>query len=763
MQRTRSTPSADRRVFLRRASTFSPVLLLLLSACSPDDAPSILKPGGPAAERVESLWWPMFWISTAVFVVVAAMLVQAALKGRRDDGSDIDKREVSWGEPFIAIAGVLIPVLILGGVYVFSLRRDGRSRRSGADDPDNHDRGRRSRLVVGGPLSDNGAVTANEIHIPVGEPVEVELTTADVIHSFWVPRLQVKTDQIPGRQPHRGSRPTSRARYRGQCAEFCGLQHANMVFYVVAEPRARVRRVARERGRAPAADPTAGGRVDLPGGFLCRVPRRAAGPMRPTELGSRPHPLDCARDLGRRPSRTTPRTCCGFVRDPHDFKPGVTMPPTELTDDELDRGRRLPGGPRLMATIAETTRCDLGREARARSSFISTVDHKRIGMRYFYTGMLFFMLGGIEALLIRLQLAGPSLDLLDPEAYNQLFSMHGITMMFLFAMPVLSGFGNYFVPLMIGARDMAFPRLNAFGYWVFLAGGVFMYSAFLVGSRPQRRVVQLPAARRCRTSRPGLNIDFYALGLIFLGISTTGGAINFIVTILKLRAPGMTLNRIPIFVWGELAMAFQIVFALPMLTLACVLLALQRSVRVPLLRRRGRRRPDPVAAPLLDLRTSRGLHRRSAGLRDRVGDHPDARSTADDRLHVHRSGRARHRPDRFRSVGPPHVRNGTASDDDGVHLGGVLHGRDPESGVQVFAWLATLVSGKIRPQNADALHPRVHRDLRDRRRDRSHVLGDPLRPSHATTPTSSWPTSITSWSAARCSRCSLRSSTGVRR
>jgi cytochrome c oxidase subunit I+III len=228
-----------------------------------------------------------------------------------------------------------------------------------------------------------------------------------------------------------------------------------------------------------------------------------------------------------------------------------------------------------MATLAE--RLDaIWDEHPGLASFISTVDHKRIGMRYFYTGMAFFILGGIEALLIRLQLAGPRLELLSPEAYNQLFSMHGVTMMFLFAMPVLSAFGNYFVPLMIGARDMSFPRLNAFGYWVFLAGGVFMYSAFLVGRAPNDGWFNYMPLGDAEFT-PGINIDFYALGLILLGISTTGGAINFIVTILKLRAPGMTLNRIPIFVWGELAMAFQIVFALPMLTLACVMLALQRS------------------------------------------------------------------------------------------------------------------------------------------------------------------------------------------
>ncbi len=209
-------------------------------------------------------------------------------------------------------------------------------------------------------------------------------------------------------------------------------------------------------------------------------------------------------------------------------------------------------------------------------SWVSSVDHKRIGLRYFYTGMAFFVIGGIQSLLIRAQLAGPDLELLGPEAFNQLFTMHGITMMFLFAMPVLSGFGNYFVPLMIGARDMAFPRLNAFGYWVLLAAGIFMYSSFLVGKAPNDGWFNyLPLAGAEFT--PGVNIDFYSLGLIFLGISSTGGAINFMVTILKLRAPGMTLNRIPIFVWGELAMALQIIFALPALSLAAVMLTLERK------------------------------------------------------------------------------------------------------------------------------------------------------------------------------------------
>ena len=217
-----------------------------------------------------------------------------------------------------------------------------------------------------------------------------------------------------------------------------------------------------------------------------------------------------------------------------------------------------------MATIADRLEVLWG-ERPGLASWLMTVDHKRIGLRYLHTGIAFFVLGGIEALVLRAQLTQANLDILDPEAYNQMFSMHGTTMMFLFAVPALSGFGNYFVPLMIGSRDMAFPRLNSFGYWAFLGSGLFMYSSF--------NYVPLGGT----DFTPGVNIDFYVLGLVFLGLSTTGGAINFIVTILKLRAPGMSINRMPIFVWGELALGLAIVFAQPALTTGLVMLELDRK------------------------------------------------------------------------------------------------------------------------------------------------------------------------------------------
>jgi cytochrome c oxidase subunit I+III len=205
---------------------------------------------------------------------------------------------------------------------------------------------------------------------------------------------------------------------------------------------------------------------------------------------------------------------------------------------------------------------------------IATVDHKRIGVRYLVTATMFFILAGLEALTLRTQLASPNERLLSPESYDQLFSMHGLTMIFLFVTPMLSGFGNYFVPLMIGARDMAFPRLNAFSYWVFLASGLFIYSSLAIGKAPNDGWFNYTPLS---SGSPGPNIDFYGLGLIFLGISSTAGAANFIVTIAKMRAPGMSINRMPLFCWAVLATSLSIVFAVPSLTADCLLLELSRK------------------------------------------------------------------------------------------------------------------------------------------------------------------------------------------
>jgi cytochrome c oxidase subunit I+III len=210
--------------------------------------------------------------------------------------------------------------------------------------------------------------------------------------------------------------------------------------------------------------------------------------------------------------------------------------------------------------------------------WLTTTDHKRIGLLYFFTTLVFFAAGGVEALLMRTQLIGPDKGVLGPHAYNELMTMHGVTMIFLFVIPMTTGaFGNYLVPLMIGARDMAFPRMNALSFWLFLGSGLFMYTGLVVGTAPDAgwfNYVPLSSA----TYSPDRGIDFYVLGLLFNGVSTTAAAINFIVTIFKLRAPGMSLNRMPLFCYAFLAVSFALVFALPALTTALVFLELDRRL-----------------------------------------------------------------------------------------------------------------------------------------------------------------------------------------
>lgn len=208
--------------------------------------------------------------------------------------------------------------------------------------------------------------------------------------------------------------------------------------------------------------------------------------------------------------------------------------------------------------------------------FFTTVDHKKIGIRYIVTAFAFLALGGIEALVMRLQLAGPDLTLLTPEQYNELFSMHGVSMIFLYASPILSGFSNYLWPLLLGSRDMAFPRMNALSYWIYVASGLFLYAGFLTGNGPNDGWFNyVPYASR--DFNPGLNQDFYALGMVLLGISTTVGAANFIVTVFRTRAPGMSLNRLPIMVWGTLTASAANLTVIPAVSLAFFMLWLDRQ------------------------------------------------------------------------------------------------------------------------------------------------------------------------------------------
>ena len=230
-------------------------------------------------------------------------------------------------------------------------------------------------------------------------------------------------------------------------------------------------------------------------------------------------------------------------------------------------------------------------------AWITTADHKKIGILYGYTAFAFFIAGGLEALLLRLQLAGPDGAFLTAAEYNGLFTTHAVTMIFLFVMPISAAFFNYLLPLMIGARDVAFPRMNAVSYWIFLFGGLFIYSSILFATSPAPLGGNLPggvtepsmlgsipnsgwfiyAPNSGLAYSPGTSIDYAALGLQMLGVASLISAVNFIVTILNMRAPGMRLLRMPVFVWMTLVVALLLLFSLPIIAIALFMLTFDRQ------------------------------------------------------------------------------------------------------------------------------------------------------------------------------------------
>ncbi len=208
-------------------------------------------------------------------------------------------------------------------------------------------------------------------------------------------------------------------------------------------------------------------------------------------------------------------------------------------------------------------------------SWLTTVDHKRIGVLYMFTSLAWFFVGGLEAVIMRLQLMGPNGRLVSAETFNMLFTMHGTTMIFLVVMPLSAAFFNFLIPLQIGARDVAFPRLNAFSYWVYLFGSIFMNISWLVGAAPNGGWFGYAPLTTLAYSQ-GLNIDFWMLGLQILGVSSLGAAFNFATTIINMRAPGMNLMRMPMFTWMSFVVQFLLILAFPVITIALVFLQFDR-------------------------------------------------------------------------------------------------------------------------------------------------------------------------------------------
>ncbi|MEA3037976.1 MAG: cytochrome c oxidase subunit [Sphingomonadales bacterium] len=245
---------------------------------------------------------------------------------------------------------------------------------------------------------------------------------------------------------------------------------------------------------------------------------------------------------------------------------------TVLSGQDLPRdGKDLQGA--ALAARLERTWSD----APGFWGWLTTTDHKRIGLRYIVTAIIFLSLGGILSLVMRLQLATPESGLISPDRYNQLFTMHGTTMMFLFAVPVMEAMAVFLVPLMIGTRNISFPRLNAFSYWMYLSGGVMLWVAFVLNIGPDAGWFAYTPLSGPQFS-PGKRVDVWAQMITFTEVAGLAVAVELVAVILKQRAPGMTLARMPLFVWGALVTAFMVIFSLPSVALASSFLISDRLV-----------------------------------------------------------------------------------------------------------------------------------------------------------------------------------------
>jgi cytochrome c oxidase subunit 2 len=297
-------------------------------------SPSILDPAGSGADRVENLWWFLFWVSAVVFAVVVILLL-AALRRRGRLEDPVDLADKPWGDPFVAISGVALPWIVLTVAFVvsiFAMRQMSSEARDAA-----------LEIEVIGHMwwwevrYPNGAVTANEIHIPSDQRVLLKLTSADVVHSFWVPQLQVKVDQIPGRENELwlDARP---GRYRGQCAEYCGLQHANMIVQVIAEPRGQFDQWLSNEARPAAAPVTSaaarGGEVFTTN--TCAGCHTIRGTTAAAVSGPDLTHLAARQTIAAGVEPNTRTNLAELITNPQRVKPGMSMPPTSLSPPDLD-------------------------------------------------------------------------------------------------------------------------------------------------------------------------------------------------------------------------------------------------------------------------------------------------------------------------------------------------------------------------------------------------------------------------------------------
>ena len=468
--------------------------------------------GSPQADSIDNLYKIILAVAVVVFVGVEGVLLYSLVKFRARKGAvpaqirGNTRLEIGWtlGAAFILVVLAVVTFAMLPGIRNprdsdadgFPTRKIENVQNASAYQP-RPPSGRALNVEVNGqryawrytyPDGDtntlNNVFSYTDLVVPTKTTVVLTIKAQDVAHSWWVPALGGKFDAVPGHLNFTWFKVGEPGTFRGQCAELCGRNHADMVARVVAMAPAEFKQWLADKQRD----------ID------------AANKDAPEAA--------CRGGQGHRAGRVT--------RPENGARPGRQVGAMATTETAV--------------LVPEITAHRVEPEQRGWVSWVTTTDHKRIGILYLVTTFVFFLLGGVEALLMRVQLGAPDNTFLTPETYNALFTLHGTTMIFLFVVPVMAGFGNYFLPLMIGARDMAFPKLNALSYWLLLAGGIVFYVS-LFFSPPEAGWTSY-APLSSSVYAPNGGIDAWIFLIHLTGISSLLGAINFYATIANMRAPG---------------------------------------------------------------------------------------------------------------------------------------------------------------------------------------------------------------------------------
>ncbi len=521
---------------------------------TPRFLPGFTEDGTPATNRtdmVASLWVNSWIVLLVVGVVTWGLMLWAMIAYRRRKGQTGLPVQLRYNMP-IEIFYTVVPLILVVGFFAFTAR-DQTILETQTENPDVsivaigkqwawdfQYNGKQKdgsddvwSMGIQAQTAPNGRVDNAQLptlYLPVDKTVKIKLESRDVIHSFWIIDFLYKKDMYIGQDNSWSFTPTREGTYAGKCAELCGEYHSSMLFNVKVVSEASTSSTSR----------------------ICATRARPAPSLR----------------------RTTASTTCP-VRVPRRTK---TVNDGHHASAPEGQGRTTTLPPRQAALLSSSRVEEKGNIV---VKWVTSTDHKTIGYMYLISSFLFFLLGGVMALIIRAELFEPGMQILPTkEQYNQLFTMHGTIMLLMFATPLFAGFANAILPLQIGAPDVAFPRLNAFAFWLFLFGSTIAVSGFLTpsGAASFGWFAYQPLASA--TFSPGVGGNLWMLGLGISGFGTILGAVNFITTVVTMRAPGMTMWRMPIFSWNVLITSILVLIAFPVLA-AAILAAAPTACSVP--------------------------------------------------------------------------------------------------------------------------------------------------------------------------------------